>query len=80
MSVAGGSLIFDVDYTYVDDQFTDPGNLPIDKIDSYSLVGAKAAYTPANEQWELALWGRNLGDEEYNKVNNDNFLGTPRTV
>jgi iron complex outermembrane receptor protein len=80
MSVAGGSLIFDVDYTYVDDQFTDPGNLAVDKIDSYSLIGAKAAYTPANEQWELALWGRNLGDEEYNKVNNDNFLGTPRTV
>ena len=79
-SFAGGVITFDVDYTYVDDQFTDPGNLAVDKIDSYDLLGAKMAFAPASESWELSLWGRNLNDEEYNKVNNDNFLGTPRTV
>ena len=79
-SFAGGVITFDVDYTYVDDQFTDPGNLAVDKIDSYDLLGAKMAFSPASESWELSLWGRNLNDEEYNKVNNDNFLGTPRTV
>jgi len=79
-SFAGGVITFDVDYTYVDDQFTDPGNLAVDKIDSYDLLGAKMAFAPATESWELSLWGRNLNDEEYNKVNNDNFLGTPRTV
>ena len=78
--IGAGALTFDVDYTYVDDQFTDPGNLAIDKIESYGLLGARVAYTPESNNWELALWGRNLGDEEYNKVNNDNFLGTPRTV
>ena len=52
----------------------------MDKIDSYDLLGAKMAFAPASESWELSLWGRNLNDEEYNKVNNDNFLGTPRTV
>lgn len=78
--VGAGALTFDVDYTYVDDQFTDPGNLDIDKIDSYGLIGARVAYTPESNDWEIALWGRNIGDEEYNKVNNDNFLGTPRTV
>ena len=80
LPIMGGALTLDVDYTYVDDQFTDPGNAEVDKIDSYDLLGAKAAFTPASEAWEIALWGRNLNDEEYNKVNNDNFLGTPRTV
>ena len=79
-SFAGGVITFDVDYTYVDDQFTDPGNLAVDKIDSYDLLGAKMAFAPASESWELSLWGRNLNDEEYTKVNNDNFLGSPRTV
>ena len=78
--VGAGAITFDVDYTYVDDQFTDPGNLEIDKIDSYSLLGARVAYTPDSGQWELALWGRNLADEEWTRLNNDNFLGTPRTL
>jgi len=80
LELGGGSITFDLDYTYVDDQFTDPGNLAIDKIDSYNLIGARAAYTPSSEDWEIALWGRNLGDEEFTKVNNDNFLGFARTV
>lgn len=79
-NLGDGALTFDIDYTYVDDQFTDPGNLDVDKIDSYSLLGARISYAPSSNDWELALWGRNLADEEYNKVNNDNFLGTPRTV
>jgi len=77
--MSSGAVIFDVDYTYVDDQFTDPGNLVVDQIDSYDLLGARMAYVPMSEKWELALWGRNLGDTEYARSNNDNFLGTPRT-
>jgi len=80
MQLGGGSLTFDIDYTYVDDQFTDPGNLQVDAIESYDLLGARVAYAPDSGNWELAIWGRNLADEEYTKVNNDNFLGTPRTV
>ncbi|MDP4916570.1 MAG: TonB-dependent receptor, partial [Haliea sp.] len=73
-------IAFDVDYSWVDEQFTDPGNLLVDKIGDYGLLGARVSYTPAAGNWELALWGRNITDEEYNKVNNDNFLGTPRTT
>ena len=80
LELGDGNLTFDVDYTYVDDQFTDPGNLAVDAIDSYSFFGGRVAYMPASGAWELAVWGRNLGDEEFTKVNNDNFLGTPRTV
>ena len=80
LNVGTGSIAFDVDYSWVDEQFTDPGNLEVDKIGDYGLLGARVSYTPAAGNWELALWGRNITDEEYNKVNNDNFLGTPRTT
>jgi iron complex outermembrane receptor protein len=80
LELGGGNITFDVDYTWVDDQFTDPANLKVDSIDSYGLFGARVAYAPSAGNWELAAWGRNLSDEEYAKVNNDSFLGTPRTV
>jgi iron complex outermembrane receptor protein len=75
-----GDLTFNLDYTYTDDQFSDPSNSQVDSIDSYNLWNARLAWTPTDGGWELAAWGKNLSDEEYNKVNNDNFLGTPRTV
>ena len=78
LQLASGTITFDLDYTSVSRQFTDPGNLAVDTIDSYNLVNARVAYTPQNGNWELALWGRNLGDEEYARTNSDNFLGTPR--
>lgn len=73
-------LAFNVSYNYTDDQFSDPSNSAVDAIDSFELWNARVAYLPSSQNWELALWGKNLTDEEYNKVNNDNFLGTPRTV
>jgi iron complex outermembrane receptor protein len=75
-----GTVTFDVDYTYVDKQYATPDNLPTSEIDDYNLVNARIAYAPSQGDWELAIWGRNLGDEEYNKVRNLNFLGTPRTM
>jgi len=75
-----GNLTFNLDYTYTDEQFSDPSNSQVDSIDSYDLWNARLAWTPTDGGWELAAWGKNLSDEEYNKVNNDNFLGTPRTV
>ena len=75
-----GNMIFNLDYSQMDDQFSDPSNSAVDTIDSYDLWNARVAWTPSDESWELALWGKNLADEEYNAINNDNFLGTPRTV
>ena len=33
--------------------------------DAYELLNARLAYNSANEDWSVALWGRNLTDEEY---------------
>ena len=78
--VSGGSLTIDVDYSLVDTQFSNPDNSQINELPNYSLVNARIAYAPEGDAWELALWGRNLGDEEYRRTNSRNFLGYERTV
>jgi len=75
-----GSLRFFADYSWVDDQYSDPSNAPQFLIESYSLINARISWMPLSERWELALWGRNLADEEYHRNNNLNFLGFPRTI
>jgi len=75
-----GSLRFFADYAWVDDQYSDPSNGPAFLIESYSLINARVSWLPVSERWELALWARNLADEEYNRINNLNFLQVPRTI
>ena len=73
-----GDLTFNVAYAYTDDQYTDPSNVEPFVLDSYGLWNARATLTPASEAWEVSLWGKNLGDEEYEVQSNLNLLGTPR--
>jgi len=75
-----GNLRFFADYAWVDDQYSDPSNGPLYEIDAYSLISARVSWMPVSERWELALWGKNLADKEYNRVNSLNFLGFPRTI
>lgn len=77
---SGGYLTFNIDYSYVGEQFSDPSNADPFRIDSYGLVDARVRWMPPGGGWELALWSRNLADERYARVNNLNFLGTPRTI
>jgi iron complex outermembrane recepter protein len=35
------------------------------QLKAYGLLGARVALHDADERWELALWGKNLTDEEY---------------
>ncbi len=75
-----GSMRFFADYSWVDDQYSDPSNGPAYLIESYSLVNARVSWMPASERWEIALWGKNLADEEYTRNNNLNFLQFPRRI
>ena len=55
-----------LEYVYVDERFFDPNVLSaISSRGSHELYNARLALTPADYAWELALWGKNLGDEEY---------------
>lgn len=68
--------------------FFDSANSPVLKQDGYWMWNARMAYATANDQWEVAFWGRNLGNEEYLVYAFDLsdfgfqelMLGTPRTV
>ena len=60
----GANLNFRVDYTYSDEQINDYANQNT-IIDEFQLWDARASWRSANENWEVAIWGKNLGDEEY---------------
>jgi len=48
-------------YSYTDDQYLAPGY----EESSYSLLNGRVSMISADDSWELALWGRNLADEDY---------------
>ena len=66
LPVADGSLDIGVDLAIQDDAFALVANSPPHAlIEVDPLLNARIAYTPNDDRWQLALWGRNLTDEEY---------------
>lgn len=60
----GGELAARIDYQWTDDFFFDPSNNPEVRSPAHSLVGAYASWEAANGV-KIAVYGKNLGDEEY---------------
>lgn len=60
----GSGLNFRVDFVHSDEQVRDYISTET-IIDEFDLWNARAAWKSADEKWEFALWGKNLGDEEY---------------
>ncbi len=60
----GATLDARLDYRYSDEQRHDVVN-PLVVTEEFSLVDARLAWTSAAEDWEFALWGKNLFEEEY---------------
>jgi iron complex outermembrane receptor protein len=61
---AAGDVSARVDYAWVDDQFNDIQNFREAMTPSHDNVNARITYRHS-ERWQLALYGRNLTDEEY---------------
>jgi iron complex outermembrane receptor protein len=59
----GGSI--QIDGSYSDSVFKDAINDPVIAADSYVLVNARVSMFDAARSWEVALWGKNLSDEQY---------------
>ncbi len=84
--VPGGNLTLQADWSYQDDVFFDSLNNPLLSQDGYWLWNARVAWTSSDDQWEVAGWGRNLGNEKYLSYAFDlsffgfheQMLGTPR--
>lgn len=61
----GSSLLLHADLVYRDKQFRDAVNTPQLRADSYTVVNARVTWTSADDKWEIAAFGTNLGDEIY---------------
>jgi iron complex outermembrane receptor protein len=81
-----GSLTLQADFNYQDEVLFDALNNPLMREGGYWLRNGRVSWTSADVQWEVAAFGRNLGDEEYMVYAfdlsffgfNEEMIGTPR--
>ncbi|NIB43488.1 TonB-dependent receptor [Pseudomaricurvus alkylphenolicus] len=60
-----GDALFQVDYNWQDDIFFSSENIEPVSQKAYGIVNARLGFVSADEQWQMALWGRNLADQEH---------------
>ena len=67
---SGASIDFRLDYSYRDEMYGEPSSDPgrMTQLDSRELVNMDIAYSPAEGDWKLALYGRNIFDERYDNA------------
>jgi iron complex outermembrane receptor protein len=63
------------DYSFRDEQ-SFPLLGPAFTLDSYWLANAFVSFKPDGWNWEFALWGRNIFDEDYDETRNTFVAGT----
>ena len=64
-----GALDFGFDFTFEDDSWGLVANSPDHALTQVgTLLNARFAYTADDNQWQVALWGRNLLDETYSRA------------
>jgi iron complex outermembrane receptor protein len=66
-----------VEYQYVSKVYFDPTDVSISERAPLNLIGASIGYEPVNSHWKVALWGKNLTDQQY--ITNFS-TGTPITA
>jgi iron complex outermembrane receptor protein len=59
------SLALQTDFKYQSEMFRSADNDPLTAADAHFLVNGRIALTPRSRRWEVALWGKNLGDEDF---------------
>ncbi len=83
-----GGLTFRVDYQYQDKSFFTTFNRDLSAQESFSLLNARLGYETADKSWRVALYAKNLLDEDYflNILESgveagkpEGFLAAPRT-
>jgi iron complex outermembrane receptor protein len=60
----GADLTLGANLFYTDDVYFDEFNRAPLEEDSYALLNASAVYRPADADWSVTLWGKNLTDEQ----------------
>ncbi|MFV0278271.1 MAG: hypothetical protein ACK5HY_13955, partial [Parahaliea sp.] len=62
---SGAVITLQTDFSYQDDVFFLNDNNPLLSQEAYGLVNARVSFRTASENFELALWGKNLAGEDY---------------
>jgi iron complex outermembrane receptor protein len=80
----GDELYVRGEYNYTSVTYYEVSNSPLASRPAYSLYNAQIGYNLAGGHWQMALWGRNLADEQYvNYINPGTGItasvGVPRT-
>ena len=60
-----GELELRLDYRQTGDFFFDLNEQAAGEEKSYGLLDARLGYSPESGRWDIALWGKNITDEEY---------------
>lgn len=67
--VEGGELTLSGDVSFEDESWSLVANGPPHALTNPDpLLNGRIAYAPDNARWRVALWGRNLTDEEYGRA------------
>ena len=61
---SGSSVDFRLEFSHVDRQITDYVD-QLTRVDEHDLLDARIAWTSSGEKLEIALWGKNLNEEDY---------------
>ncbi len=61
----GMGVAFQADLKYTDDMYKEATNNPLARTDDYIVTNGRISLAGADEKWELAVWGKNLSDEDY---------------
>ena len=65
--VAGNSLSLQTEANYQGSVYFDAENTPVARQDGYWLLNARLALDLGDGGWQIAVWGKNLGDKVYQK-------------
>jgi len=84
--VSFGTFTLQLDWSYQDKVYFDSLNNELLSQGSYWMWNGRVAWASTDDRWEVAAWGRNLGDKEYLSYAFDlsffgfheQMLGTPR--
>ena len=65
-----GNLTLRADYSFRDDMYGEPSADPgrFTQIDSRDLINVDATYEPADGDWSVSLYGKNVTDERYDNA------------
>ena len=73
--MAGWNLILMADFRWTDDRFLEATNQVFDRAPDYWIANARGAIASQDRKWELAVWGKNIFNEDYlNYINNIPFF------